>query len=79
MGRLEHAACGYSEFAPGCSDWECLVHRLDVALFKGWPTDDLQARLDASLSAALDELVSTAPSPPPPPPTPPPGGPRGGG
>ncbi len=62
MGRLEHASCGYSEFAPGCSDWECLVHRLDVAQFKGWPTEALQARLDASLAAALDELVSTAPS-----------------
>lgn len=62
MGRLEHPSCGYSEYAPGCSDWECLVHRLDVATFKGWPTEALQSRLDASLSAALDELVSTAPS-----------------
>lgn len=62
MGKLEHAACGYSEYAPGCDDWDCLVHRLDVALFKGWPTDALQSRLDASLSAALDELVSSTPS-----------------
>lgn len=63
MGRLEHASCGYSEYAPGCDEWDCLVHRLDVAFFKGWSTDDLQARLDASLSAALDDALATSPAP----------------
>jgi len=58
MGKVEHASCGYSEYAPGCSDWECLVHRLDVATFKGWPTEALQSRLDAALSAAVDEVLA---------------------
>lgn len=61
MSRLEHVACGYSEYAPGCSDWGCLVHRLDVAFFKGWPTADLQARLDASMDAAIDDVLASTP------------------
>jgi hypothetical protein len=63
MGRLVHASCGYSEFAPGCDEWDCLVHRLDVAFFKGWPIAELQARLDASLSAALDDVLASTPVP----------------
>jgi hypothetical protein len=63
MGRLEHASCGYSEYAPGCDEWDCLVHRLDVAFFKGWPTADLQTRLDATLSAAIDDVLASTPMP----------------
>lgn len=57
MSGIEHARCGYSEFAPGCDDWECLVHRLDVSFARGWECSDLQARLDAGLAAAVDDVL----------------------
>ena len=57
MSGMEHASCGYSEFAPGCDDWECLVHRIDVAFFRGWDSAELQSRLDASLADAVLELL----------------------
>ncbi len=59
MGRLEHIACGYSEYAPGCDDWGCLVHRIDFAVRKGWTPGTLQSRLDASVSMALDDALHT--------------------
>lgn len=57
MSGMLHASCGYSEFAPGCDDWECLVHRLDVAFARGWDSSSLQARLDASLADAVAEVL----------------------
>lgn len=57
MSGMEHASCGYSEFAPGCDDWECLVHRIDVAFARGWDSAHLQARLDASLADAVVDAL----------------------
>jgi hypothetical protein len=63
MGRLEHIACGYSEYAPGCDDWGCLVHRIDFAVRKGWTPGTLQSRLDASVSIALDDALHSGTTP----------------
>jgi hypothetical protein len=62
MSGIEHAACGYSEFAPGCDDWECLVHRIDVAFARGWDSDGLRVRLEASLASAVDDALRAMPT-----------------
>lgn len=63
MGRFEHIACGYSDYAPGCDDWGCLVHRIDFAVRKGWTPGTLQSRLDASVSMALDDALQAGTTP----------------
>ena len=62
MSGIDHASCGFSEFAPGCDDWECLVHRIDVAFARGWDSTGLQARLDSSLAVAVDDALLAMPS-----------------
>ena len=60
MSRFDHAGCGYSEFAPGCDDVDCLVHRVRVCEARGWDARALQRRLDAAIGRGLVDLLVAA-------------------
>jgi hypothetical protein len=60
MARIEHVACGFSPFAPGCDEAPCLMRRIDYARTMAWSTHDLQQRLDARIDRFLDETLAGA-------------------
>ncbi len=63
MSSVQHASCGYSEFAPGCDDAACLLHRIEVSTAKGWDATSMQLRLDAVVDVAAAYLLGvTAPT-----------------